>query len=53
MLPILVIPFISVFNVANLNFWFLFDMMLCLIATSAIVLYVSVRFFDRERFIVA
>ncbi len=52
-LPILVLPFAFVFNVANLNFWFLFDMMLCLIASSAIVLYISIRFFDRERFIVA
>jgi ABC-type Na+ efflux pump permease subunit len=52
-LPILVIPFISVFNVATLNFWFLFEMMLVLMATSAVVLYISIRFFDRERFIVA
>ncbi len=52
-LPILVIPFISVFNVATLNFWFLFDMMVGLIITSAIVLLISIKFFDRERFIVA
>jgi ABC-2 type transport system permease protein len=52
-LPILVIPFISIFNIATLNFWFLFDMMLVLIFTSAVVLYISIRFFDRERFIVA
>jgi len=52
-LPILVIPFISVFNIATLNFWFLFDMMICLIISSAFVLYISLKFFDRERFIVA
>jgi ABC-2 type transport system permease protein len=52
-LPILIIPFLSVFNVANLNFWFLFYMMLALLAASAVVLYASIRFFDRERFIVA
>ncbi|MGI0100956.1 MAG: ABC transporter permease subunit [Candidatus Micrarchaeaceae archaeon] len=52
-LPILVIPFISVFNAANIDFWFLFEMMLALVASSAFVLYISVRFFDRERFIVA
>ena len=52
-LPILVIPFISVFNVATLDFWFLFEMMLALILTSAIVLYLSIRLFDRERFIAA
>lgn len=52
-LPILIIPFISVFNVATLNFWFLFEMMIALIITSAIVLYLSIRLFDRERFVVA
>jgi ABC-2 type transport system permease protein len=52
-LPILIIPFLSVFNVASLDFWFLFEMMLALILTSTIVLFISIRTFDRERFIVA
>lgn len=52
-LPILVLPFISVFNVANLDFWFMFEVLVFLIISSAVVMYLSVRFFDRERFIVA
>ncbi len=52
-LPILVIPFISVFNVANLTFGFLLGMLAALILSSAFVLYLSVKLFDRERFIVA
>lgn len=52
-LPILVIPFLSTFNVATLNFWFLFEMMLCLMASSAVVMYISIKSFDRERFISA
>ena len=52
-LPILVIPFLSVFNFATLDFWFLFDIMVVLMASSVAVFYISKRFFDRERFIVA
>lgn len=52
-LPILLIPFASIFNVASLDFWFLFEMMLVLMLTSAVVLLISVKSFDRERFIVA
>jgi ABC-type Na+ efflux pump permease subunit len=52
-LPILVIPFISIFNVADLTFVFFSLMLITLIITSSIVLYISVKLFDRERFIVA
>ena len=52
-LPILVIPFVSVFNVANIDFWFLFGMMIVLALSSAIVMLASISLFDRERFIAA
>ncbi len=50
-LPILIIPFVSVFTVTSLSFMFLLYMLIFLLATSALVLYLSIRFFDRERFI--
>jgi ABC-type Na+ efflux pump permease subunit len=50
-LPILVIPFVSVFNVATLDFTFFLYLLLALIASSLIVLALSVRLFDREKFI--
>ncbi|MGC8699688.1 MAG: ABC transporter permease subunit [Candidatus Micrarchaeia archaeon] len=50
-LPLLVIPFISIFGLAKLTFMFFLEMLLVLCLISTVVLYLSVRFFDRERFI--
>jgi ABC-2 type transport system permease protein len=50
-LPILVIPFISIFNIASLTVWFFLGMLCILIATSLLILYLSVKSFNRESFI--
>ena len=52
-LPILIIPFISVFNIANLSFVFFVEMLLFLMFTSAVIIYIGVKAFERERFISA
>ncbi len=50
-LPVLVIPFISVFDVASLSFAFFAGMFAVLVASSTAVMYLSAATFDRERFV--
>ena len=52
-LPILIIPFISVFNIVRLSFGFFLEMLLILMITSAAIIYAGVRIFEREHFISA
>jgi ABC-type Na+ efflux pump permease subunit len=52
-LPVLIIPFISIFDVASLSFTFFAGMLAVLIAASAAVMYLSAVTFDREKFVTA
>jgi ABC-type Na+ efflux pump permease subunit len=52
-LPILVIPFISTFGIAVLTTLFFIELLMILAATSAIVLALGIKLFDKERFITA
>lgn len=52
-LPLLVVPFISIFNIVKLTALFFAGMLAILILASFIVIYLSEHFFERERFISA
>ncbi len=52
-LPVLVIPFISIFDVANLSLEFFLGMLGVLAIASAAVMYLSTITFDREKFVAA
>ncbi len=52
-LPILVIPFASIFNISTLNTGFFLGMLAVLVATSVVVMLLGMRLFDRENFITA
>ncbi len=52
-LPILIIPFASIFNISALSTAFFTGMFVVLSLTSLIVLLIGVRLFDRESFILA
>jgi ABC-type Na+ efflux pump permease subunit len=50
-LPLLIIPFMSIFNIAKLTLQFFILMLATLIITSILVLWFSEKLFDREKFI--
>ncbi len=50
-LPLLIIPFMSIFNIAKLTLQFFILMLATLIITSILVLWFSKKLFDREKFI--
>ncbi len=52
-LPILVIPFASIFNISRLSAGFFIGMLSVLIISAAAVVTLGVRLFERERFITA
>lgn len=52
-LPVLVIPFISIFSNATLSAAFLIRMLILLFISTVVVIYLGVRFFNREGFITA
>jgi len=52
-LPLLVIPFASIFNLAKINLQFFIILLIVLLIASSAILYLSEKFFDRERFILS
>lgn len=50
-LPILIVPFVSVFNIAKVDTAFLLYMMALLICCSIALIFLSIRLFNREGFI--